>query len=253
MLSILRIEEIISILKSRNAVTVKELADKYYASQSTIRRDLDKLEKMGIVKKTYGGAVLIEGINSEIPLLVRENEQKGAKDTIARLASRLVENGMALLLDSSSTVLHIVPYLRDFERLTVITNGAKTAVECASLRDAKIYSTGGLLRENSLSYIGQSAQSSVSRFCADLLFFSCRAISPDKGLTDISEEEAVLRSMMIKNAKKAVLLMDGNKFDNVSFCRIDGGEDIDVVITDKRPSEVWEEYFRQRNIQLIYR
>lgn len=251
MLTVERIQEIIAALKSKNAVTVKELAKKYYASESTIRRDLDKLEKMGMIKKIYGGAVLLEGINSEIPLLVREGEQKSAKDMIAHLASFLVENGQVLCLDSSSTVLHMVPHLREFERLTILTNGAKTAVECSTLSGARIHSTGGLLRENSLSFIGEAAKVACANFYTDILFFSCRAFSLEGGLSDISEEEAALRRQMIKNTKKAVLLLDSSKLDALSFCRI-GEPDIHTVITDTRPRQEWLDYFARKNIQLIH-
>jgi DeoR/GlpR family transcriptional regulator of sugar metabolism len=123
----------------------------------------------------------------------------------------------------------MVPYLKDLKGLTVITNGAKTAVECAESLDAKIYCTGGLLRENSLSFIGETAKRSVDSYNTDILFFSCRALSVDKGLTDISEEEAELRSIMMKNTKKAVLLMDSSKFNTISFCNVGSMEKIDII------------------------
>jgi DeoR/GlpR family transcriptional regulator of sugar metabolism len=252
MLSIERIHEITQELKSKNAVTVRELAAKHYTSESTIRRDLAKLEKMGIVKKSYGGAILIDSANSEIPLLVRENEQRSAKDMIAHHCLPLIENGNVIFLDSSSTSLHVVPYLKGFERLTIITNGAKTALECGSLLNARVYSTGGLLRENSLSYIGESAKRSIKDYFTDILFFSCRALSMEKGLTDISDDEAQLRKLMIANAKSKVLLMDSSKFDKISFCSICPLPEIDILITDKDPGLEWTAYLKNNNVRLIY-
>ena len=252
MLTIERIKEITEELKNKNAVSVKELAKKHFTSESTIRRDLEKLEKMGIVKRSYGGAILIEGANAEIPLLVRENEQKSAKDIIGHHASTLVENGNVLFLDSSSTVLHIVPYLKGVERLTIITNGAKTVVECVNLLNAKVYSTGGLLRENSLSFIGETAKRSVKDYYTDVLFFSCRALSLEKGLTDISEDEAGLRRLMIENAKKVVLLMDSSKFDKISFCNICSLSKIHTLITDKKPSDKWLDFLKNNSIECIF-
>ncbi len=252
MLTIERIKEITDELKSKNVVSVKDLARKHFTSESTIRRDLKKLEKMGVVKRSYGGAILLEATNAEIPLLVREYEQKGAKDTIASLASKLVENNMVIFLDSSSTVLHMVPFLKEVERLTVITNGAKTAVECGNVLKAKVYSTGGLLRENSLSYIGETARQSVTDYNFDILFLSCRSISIEKGLTDINEDEAQLRRLMIKNAKKAVILMDSSKFDKVSFCNICAITKINTLITEKKPNEEWLEFLSSNNVELVY-
>jgi DeoR/GlpR family transcriptional regulator of sugar metabolism len=252
MLNAERIHEIIKELKGRRIVSVRELAKRYYTSESTIRRDLAKLEKMGILRRSYGGALLLEGVNAEIPLSVREHEQKTAKELIARLASHLVKNAEVLFLDSSSTVLHMVMHLKVFEDLTIITNGAKTAMECGNLLKGRIYSTGGLLRENSLSYIGEQARKSVQNYHADILFFSCRALSIEKGLTDVSEEEALLRRSMMENARKLVLLADSQKFGEVSFCSICPLTRIHCVVTDKYPGRDWEDYFSANQVDLIW-
>jgi DeoR/GlpR family transcriptional regulator of sugar metabolism len=252
MLSPERIKEITEELKTKNAVCIKDLAKKHYTSESTIRRDLERLEKLGIVKRIYGGAVLLEGINQEIPLLIRENDQKTAKDIIAHKAVSYIENGNIICLDSSSTVFQMVPLLKSFERLTVITNGAKTAVECGNLLNARVYGTGGLLRENSLSFIGESAKKSIMDYNTDILFFSCRALSMEKGLTDISEDEAQLRKLMIDNAKRVVLLMDSSKFDKVSFCNICSMEYIKDIVTEKKPSDKWLDFFNQNNIRVLF-
>jgi DeoR/GlpR family transcriptional regulator of sugar metabolism len=252
MLSFERIKEIAQQIKKNNAVTVKELAAKFYTSESTIRRDLVNLEKIGIVKRTYGGAILLEGLDAEIPFLVRENEQKTAKEKIGALAAGFVENNKVIFLDSSSSVLHMIPYLKGFERLTIISNGARTVIKCSEALNAKIYSTGGLLRENSMSYVGETAKRCVSSFYTDILFFSCRALSIDKGLTDISEEEAELRKLMITNSKKTILLLDSSKFNTIAFCNIIDISAIDVLITDKMPNEEWMQILGSNNVEVVY-
>jgi DeoR/GlpR family transcriptional regulator of sugar metabolism len=86
----------------------------------------------------------------------------------------------------------------------------------------------------------------------DILFFSCRALSMEKGLTDISEDEAQLRKLMIDNAKRVVLLMDSSKFDKVSFCNICGMEYIKDIVTEKKPSDKWLDFFNQNNIRVLF-
>lgn len=252
MFTIERQQSIVNLLKSKKSVTVTELSQKFFIGEATIRRDLEKLEKKGLLKRTYGGAVLLEGLDSEIPLSIREIEQKDAKDVIGHIAAQLVGDGDIIIMDSSSTVLKMVPHLKGKNKLTVITNGAKTAVELGELLHIKVYCTGGTLRENSLSYIGEPARRCVDSFFVDTLFFSCRAISMEKGLSDISEEEAELRRLMIKNCKKVVLLCDSSKFDNVSFSKIYDFDKINCLITDKKPSSRWMELLKEKRVELIY-
>lgn len=252
MFTIERQKEIISLLKNKKSVTVAELSEKFFIGEATIRRDLDKLEKKGLLKKTYGGAVLIEGLDIEIPLSVRETEQKSEKEVIGQLASRLIHDNEAVIIDSSSTTLRIVPHLKNINNLTVITNGAKTAVELGDLRSVKVYCTGGMLRENSLSYIGEISKKCVENFFADTLFFSCRGISMEKGLTDSNESEAELRKVMIKNCRSAALLCDHSKLGKISFCRISDFDEIDYIITDKKPSPEWVNFFNEKGVELIH-
>ena len=252
MFTIERQQNIINLLKSKKSVTVTELSRKFFIGEATIRRDLEKLEKKGLLKRTYGGAVLLDGLDSEIPLSVREIEQKDAKDVIGHLAAQLVEDGDIIIMDSSSTVLKMVPHLKGKSKLTVITNGAKTAVDLGELLHAKVFCTGGMLRENSLSYVGELARRCVDSFYADTLFFSCRAISMEKGLSDISEDEAELRRLMIKNCKKVLLLCDSSKFDTVSFSKICDFDRINCIITDKKPSAPWIEYIKDKRAEIYY-
>ncbi|MGI6704772.1 MAG: DeoR/GlpR family DNA-binding transcription regulator [Clostridia bacterium] len=252
MFAIERQQEIINILKAKRSVSVVELSKKFFIGEATIRRDLGKLEKMGLLKRTYGGAVLLEGLDLEIPLSVRESEQKKEKDNIGRLASQLVQDGDIIIMDSSSTTLRMVPYLQGKSALTVITNGAKTAIELGELLRIKVYSTGGMLRENSLSYIGELARKCIEGFYVDTVFFSCRALSMEKGLTDSNGDEAELRRLMIQNSRKAVLLCDHTKLDKISFSRIGDFADIDYIVVDQKPSYEWINFLQEKNVQIIH-
>ena len=133
MFTIERQQGIVNLLKAKRSLTVTELSQKFFIGEATIRRDLERLEKKGLLKRTYGGAVLLDGLDSEIPLSIREIEQKDAKDVIGHMATKFVEDGYIIIMDSSSTVLKMAPHLKGKSKLTVITNGAKTAVDLGEL------------------------------------------------------------------------------------------------------------------------
>lgn len=252
MFTIERQHNIMNELRKEKSITVTNLSKKFFIGEATIRRDLEKLEKAGFLKRTYGGAVLLDGLDMEIPLTVRETENREEKSIIAQLAGKFVSNGDIIIIDSSSTTLKIVPCLKNKENLTVITNSAKASLELGEQHHARVYCTGGMLRENSQSFIGQQARSFIESYSADILFFSCRGLSMEKGLTDSNEEEVELRKIMIKNSNESILLCDHTKFDQISFCKIGNFDCINTIITDRMPSQCWIQFLEEKGVKLVY-
>lgn len=226
-----RQQYILSLLQSHKTVDVKELAEKLFVNAATIRRDLNSLEMTGLARRTYGGAVLVEGLDAEIPLYARESRNTDKKDYICHLAAAHVKDNDTIILDSSSTTSRMIKFLASKKNLKIITNGAKTAVLLTKLPNVTIYCTGGKMRENSLSYIGQTAIEYIRNFNADIVFFSCRGLS-ERGLTDSSDDEALLRRVMLQHSKKSVLLIDSTKVNVDSFFHICNPDQIDHIICD---------------------
>jgi DeoR/GlpR family transcriptional regulator of sugar metabolism len=251
MFTLERQNQIITILKEKKSVSVVELAKMLFIGQATIRRDLDLLQKQNLIKRTYGGAVLMEGLNVEIPLYVRENDQAVEKESIGENAAKLVHNGDILILDSSSTTYKMIHFLKSKENLTVITNGVKATIALGEILHTKVYCTSGRLRENSLSLVGEQAKKFISNYQAETLFFSCRGITRETGAMDSSDDEAELRKEMIKISKRVVLLFDSTKFDKTAFYKICDFDKIDYIITDKQPNDEWMTFFDKHKIKLI--
>jgi len=248
-----RRQQIIDLLKKKKFIGVPDLAKTFFTSEATIRRDLDKLKKSGVLKRTYGGAVLIEGLDSPIPLVVREDERTEEKGFIAKTASKLISEGDVIIIDSSSTCAKMIPYLNTQRPKTVITNSPKTTIELAkTYSDINIYSTGGFLRTSSLSYVGEPARNMISSLFVDILFFSCRGALLDIGLTDSSEEEAELKRVMLKHSKKKAVLLDSQKFEQSAFAKVCDFSEIDYLITEKPLSEEWTDFLVRSNVKILY-
>jgi len=125
MLSIERHEQILQILMEKKSVTVGELSKTMFVSDATIRRDLSQMEKEGLIKRSHGGAVLFESTNDETSILMREQENIKQKKVIAEIALKFIKNHDTLLVDSSSTAGMVIPLLKNFKFISVITNGIK--------------------------------------------------------------------------------------------------------------------------------
>ena len=207
-----REEKYISLLMS-GELTVKELADKLFVSEPTIRRDIIVLEKKDLVVCKRGTVKLkVNYADQRIPLFVRNMEQNDAKRTIALKAISHIKDGYVIMLDASTTAYSILPHLANFKNLFVITNGAKTALELAAM-GIKTICTGGEITKESFSYVGADAEDVLRRYNADVAFFSCRGLTKDGLATDNSILENSMRKIMIKNAKQSFLLCDKSKFD----------------------------------------
>ncbi len=253
LLNIERVDCIWQEIKERKVVHVKNLAEKHYASPSTIRRDLNYLAKEGLIRRTYGGAVLIENSSSEIPFQARVTQNKAEKDIIAELAAQMVPNGCFLLLDSSSTVARLVKNLHGVGDLTVLTTSAQLSLDCLKyLPNTAVYCSGGVMNPYTRSFIGESAHRRIKEFRPDILFFSARAISFDDGITDVNEENTSIIQLMIESARKSVFLCDTSKFDKTSYrviCDIGG---IDCIVTNDRPPERWLQHLKSVGVEAVY-
>ena len=228
MLQVERQDQIIQLLRQKDALRVGQIAKALYTSEATVRRDLAAMEASGLVRRVYGGVVLEK---QNMPIDVRINENTAAKKEIAERASRLLYDGCSVFLDSSSTASHLLPYLSGFQNLTVITNSHR-AVE--TLRQSKIsfICTGGKMISNNQAYVGRIAEQALESLCIDIAFFSSQGISEEGEVTDFSEEETALRRVLLRRAQRPVLLCDSSKLGKKYLYRLGHVSDMAEVITD---------------------
>lgn len=231
MLEAERLEQILKYLSEKKTAPVNVLARRLYVSEATVRRDLNELERRGLVKRLHGGAILLEGASQELPLYMREQQSSEAKRRIAEMAAHYILENQVIFLDASSTVMHLIKYLGSFKNLTLITNGVKTAEELSGLSH-RVYCTGGLMLHNSSAYVGDYAADFVRNFNADLFFFSSRGVSEDGQITDASQEETYIRRVMMQQSRRHIFLYDHSKVGQVycyNLCTLDQTDD---AITD---------------------
>lgn len=252
MLAIERKNEILNKLRAEQRVLVSELAVFYNVTEETIRRDLDKLEKEGYATKTYGGAILGNSTKTDLSYTIRNKTNVEAKNAIADLVEGLIEDGDHLMVDDSSTSLFAAKKLKDKKNLTVITNSVELVVELSGIENWNIMLTGGRLKADSLSLVGEQTQKMLHNFHVDKVLFSCKGMNTDAGITDSSEFHAKTKQSMMQAAKKRILVLDDTKFDKISFVNIATLDQIDIVVTNEKPSAAWLKLLDDHGIECIY-
>lgn len=242
-----REKAILEILLKEKEVNVKDLAAQLFASEPSIRRDLSSLQKQNLIRRVHGGAILEENAvsSSKIPYLLRDMENSSEKNIIAKYAIDLVHDGDTIFLDGSSTACRLIPYLTERKHITVITSGIQ-ALNLLSEYGIHAICTGGNLLNSCRSLVGDDALRTISTYRADFCFFSCRGISADGELSDISAEENLVRRCMIERSKKSYLLCVKDKFNTSYFHKLCDASELDGIVTsEKLPSSLQKYKFKE--------
>ncbi len=246
-----RRKKIIDLVHQDKRVLVSDLSRMFEVTEETIRRDLEKLEKDGILSRTYGGAMLNRHTNEDLPFVTRGALNTDIKRNIALKALDLIADGDTLMVDPSSTALEFLKLLGNKNNLTVITNSIHILHEFAN-SSMDIVSTGGSLRHRSLSLVGPVAHDTIRRYNVDTAVISCKGIDLASGITDSNEPECEVKKHMLRQAEKVMLLADHTKFGKTAFTNLIPLGGVDVLITDRKPADIWLKRLAEENIEVIY-
>lgn len=252
MLAVERRNLILEKLQEEKRVVVSELSQFFDVSEETIRRDLDKLDKDGLAVKSYGGAVLNEETNIDLPFNVRRKHNVKGKQKIAEIIASEIHDGDCIMLDASSTAIFVAKALKKKDRLTVITNSLEIVVELSDMPKWTVIASGGQVKEGYLALLGSRAVSSISDYNVDISVVSCKGFDMEKGFTDSNESLAKVKETMLKSARKRVLAVDSSKFGKIAFAKVGTLKDIDLIVTDSRPEDQWLQLFEAREVPCIY-
>lgn len=232
MLKFERQQEILNILRKKRTSTIKDIAKDIFISEATVRRDIELLEKKGLLHRTYGAVILSEYANDVIPYTIRETTNSGAKEKIAKKAATLIKDGDIILMDNSSTVKRMIKYITGVTNIKIISNSLGLFSEIQNSNNITFYSTGGKFNSYNNVLVGEQTEDFLNNINADILFFSAQAISDDGEISDVSEDETPIRKTMLKRAQKKVFLCDSTKIGIRKMLKICDKDDLDEIICD---------------------
>lgn len=230
MLQIERQQDILKILGERRSATVKELCNELYASPATIRRDLAALEEAGMLKRSFGGAVLNDIFPDQMPISMRASEHISEKRRIAAKAASLIHPGDTIFIDASTTTFYLAPFLHGIPEITVITNNP-TLNLALSEYNIRNFSTGGEMLNSSAALVGTSAEKYINGIRAHSVFFSARGAGGGIA-TDSSKGERDIKISMIENSKRHYFLCDTSKLDKEFTYVVTSLDKVDIITTE---------------------
>lgn len=231
-----RRQKIIELINQKNIVKVNELSEKLNVTTETIRSDLDKLEKKELLKRTHGGAVALEN-HQELSFNIRKGKNKKEKKEIAKKAVSLIKDGDTVFLDASSSAFYLAMEILNLENITVITNSNIIVTELAKNENITVISTGGMLRRNSLSFVGPLTNTNIKNYNANKSFLSCKGVSIKHGATEINELESETKRNMVKKSENVYILGKSTSINTVGLSQFASIKEITKVITPNNISE----------------
>jgi len=247
----LRHRKILKELKTEGRVYVNQAAQKMGVTEVTIRRDLGYLEKKGLLKKIYGGAVP-SSPQLRASVTYREKKKTAAKKTIGKLASRLIEDGDVIYLESGTTCNEIIPYLAEKKDLTIIVNSLYLMRNLSLVSNHKIIVIGGQYRLEQMDMVGPGAELGIAQLGGFKAFTGADDISINGGISGADVVTVGFAKLVLKNASQVIFVGDDTKFDNPALYKIADIDKLDYIVTNSKPHPRWFEAAEEKGIKLIY-
>lgn len=254
MLDIERRQKMVDLVERSNGATVGELSEHFEVSQATVRRDLLQLQKQGLIERAHGGAAPKRSKRAggffEPPVLQRSTLQVEEKRAIGRAAAQHAEDGDTIMLGTGTTTAAMVPYLGDYEKLTVITNALNVALELAQYPQVTVVLPGGVLRHSELSMLGLITEDALTNLRADKLFIGSPAVHPEFGLSADDSSEAQSDRALMAAAREITVLADSTKFGRVATMRVAPMARVKRIVTDTGSSSEIAAALRERGVEV---
>jgi len=227
-----RHQQILDTALSRGRVEVAGLARDLSVTPETVRRDLTALERRGVLRRVHGGAIAVERLGVEPPVVDREGTAAAEKDRIARAALDELPDGGSIIVDGGTSAIRLAELLPTDRELTVVTHSLAVATILISRPSLTLHLLGGLIRPRTYSAVGDWTRTQLSEVFADVAFLGTNGVSVDRGLSTPDLAEARVKKAIMAAARRSVVLADHTKFGREDFALVAPLSEVDTIVTD---------------------
>lgn len=244
-----RLQAIRETLYKNGSVEVVNLSKTLSVSEMTIRRDLDKLEKEGLIVKTYGGAILKKETTEESSLDEKDKKNK-LHLNIAKMASQLIEDDEVVFIGGGSILNELSDYLRDKKGLVVVTNNINIAMNILSYKTVKVIITAGEIDPATGDIFGYETIHSLDNILIEKAFVSVDGIDSDLGYTTNTKEYLELYEVIKRISNRIILVAEHKQYGKRGLKRIAQLDEIKEVVADKNIPDMFKEYYFNNDVKV---
>jgi DeoR/GlpR family transcriptional regulator of sugar metabolism len=231
----MRRDQILGQLQAKGGARLTELSETLLVSEMTVRRDLDALEREGLIERVHGGAVLAQRGTDEPGFEKKSLLEQPEKSAIGQRAAQLVRPGSAIAISAGTTTMALARHLGRPEKVTVVTNSMNVWHELQhdGGGGATVVLTGGEFRTPSDALVGPTADAAIRSFYFDILFLGVHGVDPVAGLTTPNISEAETNRAFISRCRKLVVLADHTKWRTTAVCTMAALSEVSTFISDE--------------------
>ncbi|TRW84958.1 DeoR/GlpR transcriptional regulator [Mycolicibacterium sp. 018/SC-01/001] len=223
-------------VRAAREMTYAALATEFDVSEMTIRRDVEALEASGVVRRVVGGAIALQGKDTEPSFATRMADAAQEKIHIADVVADLIGMNETVILDSGSTALAVANSLRGRGLgLTVVTPSVLAALALVEEPDTTVVLTGGELRSGELSLIGSAAEDTLANYNCDTYVMGVAGIDGERGISDYHQAESRVKRAASRRADRVIVAADKSKLGRVTFVSIAALSSVAVIVSDGPP------------------
>jgi DeoR/GlpR family transcriptional regulator of sugar metabolism len=231
----MRRQSIVAAVRS-DPVPVSILAHTLGCSEMTVRRDLQSLERDGVIRRVRGGAVAFSLRTDEVPYSLRTFDSPEAKGRIVHAVAALIADGETVVLDCGTTTAEVGRALRG-RAVTIMPLGLRSLIDLADDGQVRLIAPGGDVRPGELVVTGDLAEVAFERLRFDTFVLGCCGISERDGVTTHVPADARIKRAAIASSRRTILVSDASKLGEVAFARVCGTDALERLVTDASPAE----------------
>jgi DeoR/GlpR family transcriptional regulator of sugar metabolism len=247
-----RLDTILDLIYTSGFTSVSEVAQQINVSEMTIRRDFDKLEAEGLVRRAHGGAIAEHRTQVELDYRARQQRRSQEKTRIGQIAASLVQEGQSIFLDAGTTVLAMVKFLKQVKNLHIVTSSLPVQMELMNCPTINVILIGGKIMPHTMSYVGPLAIENIQNMRFDWTFLGTGGIDVDRGLTHSTMEEIPIKKAAVASANKVVVLADSTKFGYNALSQIMPISSVQYIVTEKLPEGLDQDALGREGVKLIW-
>jgi DeoR family fructose operon transcriptional repressor len=211
---------------------VTEVSDELGLARETIRRDLTSLERQGLLRRVYGGAVPVERLRFESNLTMRAQRRQEEKHRIAIAAANLVRSAESIYIDEGYLPQLVAEELKTSRPITVVTPSLAIATALVSRDNIEVLCVGGRVRAQTLGVVDHWAVGMVESMVLDLAFMGANGVTLEHGMTVPDSAVAAVKMAAIRCSRRRIFVGDSTKFGADSFVRFAQVTDFERIVTD---------------------
>ncbi|MFX3617678.1 MAG: DeoR/GlpR family DNA-binding transcription regulator [Sporolactobacillus sp.] len=246
-----RKQYILKRLTKDGKIYVPDISKELDVSAETIRRDLDRLEQEGRLRKVYGGAVKNHRLSVEPAFEQKMLVNSKQKQIIGRLAASLIEEGDVIMLGNGTTVLSILDFLGNKQNITLISHSTPVILKAMENFNGELISIGGKVDVRQQSTHGPLAEIELLQLKANKAFISAGGISKNDGITDYDLNEASMSRLLMQRSEESIILGDTSKIGRTTFAHICDLKDVNAFVTDAECPGNMRQALKENGIRLL--